>query len=108
MTPPQHPLLTVAHNDACFRLAGEFTGAEALSTSQQIRQFALTSAGVVIDLDLDAVIFMDSVGLRELLALKHAVPTMRIVANERLHRIMAITGTTDLVLGPNAQAAPTA
>ena len=51
---------------------------------------------------------MDSVGLRELLILKGSIPTLRVVANQRLRRTFAITGTSELLLSPDDAAAATA
>ena len=99
--------LRADQRDGCFRLTGELVGDDALSTTEQVRQFAASSGAATIDLDLTAVTFMDSVGLRELLTLKRRLPALRVVAvSPRLRRTFALTGTTDLLLDSDAERPP--
>ena len=89
--------------DSCFRLAGELVGDDALSKAEQVRQLAASNAAATIDLDLTAVTFIDSVGLRELLKLKRSLPALRVVAvSPLLRQRFALTGTTELLLNSDA------
>jgi len=102
------PSLNAFLREGHVRLAGELVGDSALSTADQVRRFAASSDAAAIVLDLTDVTFMDSVGLRELLILKGSIPTLRVVANQRLRRTFAITGTSELLLSPDDAAAATA
>ena len=54
----------------------------------------LATRSPVLELDLSEVTFMDACGLRALLWLKQAVPTVRVVAmSQRVERILEITNT---------------
>lgn len=54
----------------------------------------LATRSPVLELDLSEVTFMDACGLRALLWLKEAVPTVRVVAlSPRVERVLVITNT---------------
>jgi anti-anti-sigma factor len=94
----QDPSCNVFVRDGCIRLSGELVSDGALSMSEQLRPL-IASGAPTIDLDLTGVTFIDSVGLRELLRLKHSVPTLRVVAvSPPLQRRFALTGTTELLM----------
>ena len=97
------PSLNAFVHDGLIRLAGELVGDTASLASDQVRRVAASSQAATIDVDLNDVTFMDSVGMRELLTLKRTVPSLRVVAvNPRLRRTFDITGITELLLSPDA------
>ena len=101
------PSLNTSLHDGLIRLTGELVGDAASLASDQVRRFAASSQAGTIDVDLNDVTFMDSVGMRELLTLKRTVPALRVVAvNPRLRRTFDVKGITELLLSPDTERPP--
>ena len=87
--------------DGCFYVSGELVGRAPLMT-EQLAWYAAENRSPV-QLDLSEVTYMDSSGLRQLLALRQSLPTMRFVAMSATR----MTGTADLLVDRRREEQPT-
>ena len=103
---PELPLGIAVEAGRC-RVSGELVGESALTLSSAIQQHAAAVRPTGLELDLSAVSFIDSVGLRELLRLTNALPAIRLVAvSELVRQRTDLTGTTGLLLDADAMRPP--
>ena len=97
---------TVDLCDGCFYVSGELVGRAPLMT-EQLAWYAAENRSPV-QLDLSEVTYMDSSGLRQLLALRQSLPTMRFVAmSATIQRKLEMTGTADLLVDRRREEQPT-
>lgn len=96
------PPLDVAMHAGCCHVSGELVGESAVTMSTTLHQLASAEKSAGFDLDLSGVSFIDSVGLRELLRLRHSLPSVQLIAVSGLvRRRLDLTGTAGLLLGPH-------
>jgi anti-anti-sigma factor len=89
--------LSIQQRGICVELLGELDTLSGPRITQSLLRVALRTQR--LELDLSGVTFIDACGLRALLWLKRAVPTMQIVAmSPQVERILTITETYDLLV----------
>jgi len=89
--------LSIHQRGFCVEVSGELDTLSGPRMAESLLRVALRTQN--LELDLGGVTFIDACGLRALLWLKHALPSMRVIAmSPRVERVLMNTDTYDLLV----------